>query len=199
MTRHAILEAAISCLVEAGYSQTTTSLIVEYAGVSRGAMMHHFPSRQAVIFAVVEYLRDKRLREYREIMEGIDRPESALSEAGIRKSVESAWRFVNMPSFVANQELLAAARTDPNLGRVLAQTERDVESMFLGTVQQVFPHLSSLKALQLANDLVQFSMRGMALSHMASRKQQRTERLINHIAQELISLYRQEGLEFESG
>lgn len=199
MTRQTILEAAITCLVKVGYNRTTTSLIAEYAGVSRGAMMHHFPSRQAVIFAVVEYLRDRRLREYREFMDGIDRPESALSEAGIRKSVESAWRLVNLPSFVAYQELLVAARTDPDLGRVLAQTERDVERLFLGTIKQVFPRLSSLSALDLTNDLVQFSMRGMVLSHMASGKEQRAERLIGHIADALIGLYKQEGLELESG
>ena len=43
MTRSAILEATIQCLLELGYANTTTALIANYAGVSRGAMMHHFP------------------------------------------------------------------------------------------------------------------------------------------------------------
>ena len=45
MTRWSILEATIQCLLELGYANTTTALIANYAGVSRGAMMHHFPSR----------------------------------------------------------------------------------------------------------------------------------------------------------
>lgn len=189
ITRTAILDAAVECLVERGYSRTTTALIAEYAGVSRGAMMHHFPSRIAVIRAVVNHLHEKRLREYRELMEGIDTPGEALTRQAIRRSVESAWRYVNLPSFVAYQELLAAARTDPELNDVLERTEKDVEVLFLDTVRQVFPHWESLGVLELANDLVQFSMRGMALSHMATRKQKRAKRMIELITEQLHELY----------
>lgn len=195
MTRTAILEAAISCFVEHGYGQTTTSLIAEHAGVSRGAMMHHFPSRIAVIMAVVEYLHAKRLEEYRSLMAGIDRPDAKLTPEDIRRSVKYAWRYVNLPSFVAYQELLTAARTDPELREVLQKTERDVETMFLETVKQVFPHLKNLNTLELANDMIQFTMRGMAMSHMASRRQQRAKRMINQLSDELVRLYREEGLD----
>lgn len=195
ITRTAILDAAVECLVERGYSRTTTAMIAEYAGVSRGAMMHHFPSRIAVIRAVVDHLHEKRLKEYRELMEGIDVPGAALTRGAIKKSVESAWRYVNLPSFVAYQELLAAARTDPELNDVLERTEKDVEVLFLDTVKQVFPHWESLGVLELANDLVQFTMRGMALSHMASRKQKRAKRMIELITDQLQVLYAQAGVE----
>jgi AcrR family transcriptional regulator len=158
-------------------------------------MMHHFPSRMAVIMAVVEYLHAKRLEEYKTLMVGIDNPEAKLTPEDIRRSVKFAWRYVNLPSFVAYQELLAAARTDPELGNVLEQTERDVEVLFLETVKQVFPHLKKLSALEMANDLVQFTMRGMAMSHMASRRQQRAKRMINQITDQLVRLYREEGLD----
>lgn len=189
ITRTAILDAAVECLVERGYSRTTTAMIAEYAGVSRGAMMHHFPSRIAVIRAVVDHLHEQRLREYRELMEGIDTPETVLTREAIKKSVESAWRYVNLPSFVAYQELLAASRTDPELNDVLERTEKDVELLFLRTVRQVFPHWESLGVLELANDLVQFTMRGMALSHMATRKQKRAKRMIELITDQLQELY----------
>ncbi|MFV0276166.1 MAG: TetR/AcrR family transcriptional regulator [Parahaliea sp.] len=191
ITRAAILDAAVECLVERGYSRTTTALIAEYAGVSRGAMMHHFPSRIAVIRAVVDHLHEKRLREYRELMEGIDRPDEALTRDAIKKSVQSAWRYVNLPSFVAYQELLAAARTDPELNDVLERTEKDVEVLFLEAVRQVFPHWEGLGVLELANDLVQFCMRGMALSHMASQKQKRAKNMVDLITEQLHALYTQ--------
>ena len=41
-TRTQIIEAAIKCFIECGYSRTTTTLIAEKAGLSRGAMLHHF-------------------------------------------------------------------------------------------------------------------------------------------------------------
>lgn len=189
ITRTAILDAAVECLVERGYSRTTTALIAEYAGVSRGAMMHHFPSRIAVIRAVVDHLHEQRLREYRELMDGIDTPPEALTRAAIRRSVESAWHYVNLPSFVAYQELLAASRTDSELNDVLERTEKDVDVLYLRTVRQVFPRWHGLGVLELANDLVQFSMRGMALSHMATRKQKRAKRMIELITDQLVQLY----------
>ena len=72
MTRTAILEATIKCLLELGYANTTTALIANYAGLSRGAMMHHFPSRMSVMKAVVDCLHGLRLSEYREVMADID-------------------------------------------------------------------------------------------------------------------------------
>ena len=44
-TRNLIVEAAIRCFVDLGYAQTTTTAIAEKAGLSRGAMLHHFPSK----------------------------------------------------------------------------------------------------------------------------------------------------------
>lgn len=191
MTRKAILDAAVTCLVDQGYNRTTAAKIAEYAGVSRGAMMHHFPSRLAVIKAVVDYVHQMRLQEYMKLMSGIDIPGASLSRAAIRKSVQAAWKYVNLPSFIAYQELLAASRTDPELGGVLERVERDFENHFFDTVKNVFPHWEKLDALELANDLVQFSMQGMALSQMTTHKQQRARRMIEHITDQLENLYQQ--------
>ncbi|MFU8762950.1 MAG: TetR/AcrR family transcriptional regulator [Haliea sp.] len=191
MTRKLILDAAVTCLVEQGYRRTTAALIAKYAGVSRGAMMHHFPSRLAVIMAVVEHVHQRRLQEYMRLMQGIDMPGTSLERAAIRRSVEAAWSYVNLPSFRAYQELLAASRTDPELGEVLQRVEREFENHFFDTVKNVFPHWEKLDVLGLANDVVQFSMQGMALSHMATRKQQRARRMIEHITDQLEGWYQQ--------
>ena len=87
MTRLAILEATIQCLLELGYANTTTALIANYAGVSRGAMMHHFPSRMSVMRAVVDHLHQLRLQEYLELMADIDDPQRTLTHQVIRESV----------------------------------------------------------------------------------------------------------------
>ena len=51
-TRSQILEAGIECLVEYGYAETKTERIAKGAGVSRGAMTHHFPSRAELFQAI---------------------------------------------------------------------------------------------------------------------------------------------------
>ncbi|MFN2328373.1 MAG: TetR/AcrR family transcriptional regulator [Chromatocurvus sp.] len=190
MTRRTILDSAVECLVDEGYSRTTTALIASRAGVSRGAMMHHFPSRLAVLDAVIHHLHQRRLTEYRALMKDIDLAEETLTRSAIKKSVEAAWKYVNLPSFVAYQELLAASRTDPELSNILQHVEKDFEKHFLRTVKVVFPHWEKLNVLEQAHDLVQFLMQGMALSHMASRKQARAGRIIELVTDQLETLYR---------
>src|SRR5437763_997275 len=55
-TRQALLDATIRCLVEDGYANTTTARVAERAGVSRGAHLHHFQTRQALVAAAAERL-----------------------------------------------------------------------------------------------------------------------------------------------
>ena len=192
MTRQSILEAAVRCFVDNGYATTTTAMIAKEAGVSRGAMMHHFPSRAAVITAVVQYLHARRLEEYRELMGNIDEPDQALTREGIRSSVVAAWDYVNLPSFVAYQELLAASRTDSELGDVIAEVEKDFEREFLRTVKAVFPHWKGVKSLQAAHDMVQFVMQGMANSHRVGHSTKRAEGVLDLVTDQLERIYASE-------
>ena len=191
MTRSAILEATIRCLLELGYANTTTALIANYAGVSRGAMMHHFPSRMTVMRAVVDYLHMLRLQEYRDLMTDIDDPERALTRQVISESVEAAWQHVNLPSFLAYQELLAASRTDAELRQVIEPVEKDFEKQFLDTAKAVFPHWQNLARLEGAHDMVQFLMKGMALSHMSVRKKARAKRVMAYLTAILYDIYQE--------
>ena len=191
MTRSAILEATIQCLLELGYASTTTALIANYAGVSRGAMMHHFPSRISVMRAVIDYLHVLRLQEYRDLMSDIDDPQSKLTDKAIRESVEAAWRYVNLPSFMAYQEMLAASRTDAELRQIIEPVEKDFEKQFLNTVKAVFPHWQNLARLEGAHDMVQFLMKGMALSHMSVRKNARAKRVMTYLTAILHDIYKE--------
>ena len=194
MTRSAILEATIQCLLELGYANTTTALIANYAGVSRGAMMHHFPSRISVMRAVIDYLHVLRLQEYRDLMVDIDDPQSSLTDKAIRESVEAAWRYVNLPSFLAYQEMLAASRTDGELRQIIEPVEKDFEKQFLDTVKAVFPHWQNLARLEGAHYMVQFLMKGMALSHMSVRKNARAKRVMTYLTAILHDIYKEADL-----
>ena len=186
--------ATIQCLLELGYANTTTALIANYAGVSRGAMMHHFPSRISVMRAVIDYLHVLRLQEYRDLMVDIDDPQSSLTDKAIRESVEAAWRYVNLPSFLAYQEMLAASRTDGELRQIIEPVEKDFEKQFLDTVKAVFPHWQNLARLEGAHDMVQFLMKGMALSHMSVRKNARAKRVMTYLTAILHDIYKEADL-----
>lgn len=189
LTRQAILEAAVRCFVQHGYTNTTTAMIAEEGDVSRGAMMHHFSSRSAVMKAVVGYLHVRRLNEYRQLMSDIDSPDQMLTRAAIRTSVETAWKYVNLPSFIAYQELLGAARTDPALASAVDEVERDFEREFLKTVRAVFPHWKQVKSLKAAHELVQFVMQGMGIAHRSPQREQRARRVIDTVTDYLETIY----------
>ena len=67
-TRSRLLEAAVACLAEVGWSGSTVAVVAERAGVSRGAAQHHFPTREALFVAAVEHVAEQRSAEIRNQM-----------------------------------------------------------------------------------------------------------------------------------
>jgi len=191
ITRRTILEAAIQCIIDCGYAGTTTSLIADYADVSRGAMMHHFPSRKAVLKATIKYLHKKRLSEYNKMMEAIGIPFREMSREKIAQSVEEAWKYVNLPSSVAYQEILMASRTDQELRQVLEPLEQEFEKSFIERVKKMFTPWAGREELEVVHDAALFMLTGMMLSHMKSNKKQRTKRAMEFLTDSVANLYAQ--------
>ena len=65
-TRRRLLDAAISCLIDRGYANTTTSEIAERAGLSRGAQLYHFPKKEELLTSAVEHLFELVVGELKE-------------------------------------------------------------------------------------------------------------------------------------
>ncbi|WP_234332587.1 TetR/AcrR family transcriptional regulator [Streptomyces sp. NRRL S-87] len=59
-TRQRLLEAAVACLADHGWAGSTVAVVAERAGVSRGAAQHHFPTREDLFTAAVEYVAEER-------------------------------------------------------------------------------------------------------------------------------------------
>jgi len=118
-TQAAILDATIEQLAEHGYGRTTTVEVAERAGVSRGALVHHFPTRSDLVLAALEYLCELRLAE---LEAGIAR----LSASADRPSafVDLMWSTFEGSLFTAQLELWMAARADPDLYERLYPLER---------------------------------------------------------------------------
>src|SRR5262245_24013110 len=55
-TRTALMRATVECLVELGYSATTTLEVERRAGVSRGARIHHFATKAVLLASAVDHL-----------------------------------------------------------------------------------------------------------------------------------------------
>src|ERR1700722_9125388 len=62
-TRLRLLESAVTCLAELGWSGATVAVVAERAGVSRGATQHYFPTREDLFTAALEHMAEIRLAE----------------------------------------------------------------------------------------------------------------------------------------
>ena len=119
VTRTAILNATIEQLAEQGYGRTTTVEVAERAGVSRGALVHHFSTRADLVLSALEYLCERRLEDLEAGIAALTTTEDRLSAF-----VDLMWRTFEGPLFVAQLELWMAARTDPELFALLLPLER---------------------------------------------------------------------------
>ena len=115
-----LMEATIDCLSELGWARTTTTEVSQRAGVSRGAQLHHFPSKQDLVVAAVEHLTERRREELAHTIE-------SLPQAGRTRAVLDVLgaQFTG-PVYFAALELWVAARTDPGLLKAVAPLERRV-------------------------------------------------------------------------
>ncbi len=158
-TRNTILDAAIRCLYEFGYNNTTTEKIANGAGVSRGAMLHHFPSRADLIKAAVQHLNEKRLELFK-------REESTVqgdaTHSRVDEGIDTYWAQLNTPYFVVFHELQIAARTDPELHAVLIPAIEELDRAWAITVREVFPDLAQSPEIIRANWLTLLLLEGMA-------------------------------------
>ncbi|MCO7240892.1 TetR/AcrR family transcriptional regulator [Aeromicrobium sp. CnD17-E] len=115
-----LMEATVECLVELGWSGTSTTVVSQRAGVSRGAQLHHFPSKQALVVGAVEHLTERRRHAMADAVR-------TLPDVGRTRAVLDvlAAQFTS-PVFFAALELWVAARTDPDLREAVAPLERRV-------------------------------------------------------------------------
>jgi AcrR family transcriptional regulator len=118
-TQRRLLEATVDCLVERGWSGTTTTLIASKAGVSRGAQLHHYPTKATLVLAAVEHLALRRAEEIR--AEAADLPPGDTTRV-----VELLATAFTSPLYVAALEAWIAARTDPGLRAALVPLEARV-------------------------------------------------------------------------
>ncbi|HEY1652958.1 MAG TPA: TetR/AcrR family transcriptional regulator [Acidimicrobiales bacterium] len=158
-TRERILDATIECLARLGYVGTTTLAVQSYAGVTRGRLLHHFPSRDELLVAAVAHLADARF--------GIAAAQlraAAGTQDGIDAAIEAMWNSFQGPLFAAATELWIAARTNPDLCAILMPAELELGARLRAGWALVFGPASESHRFPDVYDLLLTNMRGVALT-----------------------------------
>jgi AcrR family transcriptional regulator len=114
-TRRVIMNAAIDLLFTRGHTATTTIAVAARAKVSRGAMLHHFPTRVGMLIAIAEYIvtlqREHRRAKAQELGPGLKR---------YYAGADINWEVQKQPSTIALLEIMLATRSDPELRKGFA-------------------------------------------------------------------------------
>jgi AcrR family transcriptional regulator len=188
MTRDRILDAAINCFVELGYTNVTTAKVASSAGVSRGAMLHHFPSKTELIQAAVEYLHDKLLEDYTHRVAAI--PASLKGKERRRAGIDAYWDHLTGDLFTVYHELCVACRTDPELQTILENSQQLFEQHVRESNTDMFEEWNDRgERFLLAMDVTKFMMEGMAAGQLMTNRDERITRLLNYLADRLEEIF----------
>ncbi|WP_025617402.1 TetR/AcrR family transcriptional regulator [Salinispora cortesiana] len=181
-TQARLLEATVACLVEHGWSGTTTTVVATRAGVSRGAQLHHYPTKAALVTAAVAHLAERRAEELR-----VEAKSLPAGPQRLDRVVDLLAAAFTGPLFIAALELWVAARTDRELRTALVPLEArlgremhrltvallEVDERRPGVREAVQATLDLLRGLGVANLLNDDSARRTAL--LTAWKRQLTE------------------------
>ena len=159
-TRTAILDAALDCFYEIGYGNTTTEKVAKKAGVSRGAMLHHFPSRTALIRAAVMHLNQKRLQLYEKTERQVNKD---ARHTRIGEGIDAFWEQLKSPLFTVFHELCVAARTDEDLCEIMETARKEIDQSWQKVTQLLFPDLALSEEWLPANLVTLYLLEGMAM------------------------------------
>lgn len=178
--RTRLLDATVECLISYGYSGTTTQRVAEMAGVTRGAQVHHFRSKEDLVVAAIEHLAQQRAQ-------------SAVRELGrvqasadpVTMVLDYIWEAHQGPIFVATLELWVAARTDSVLAGQIVRVEPIVNSALVAAIGQLMPDHPAPKELRDITYTAMDALRGILVASFVDRDSARARRRWDRVCAQL--------------
>jgi AcrR family transcriptional regulator len=176
-TRQRLLTAAVQSLAELGWNGASVTVVAERAGVSRGATQHHFPTREDLFTAAVDYMSVVRLADYRGSSAGPP-GRSRTTEAAVAEIVS----IYTGPLFRAALQVWVAASADPELhARVVvleAKLARQAHAVALELLGADESLPGAREAVMATLDLA----RGLGLADLLTDDSRRRRRIVKHWA-----------------
>jgi len=173
-TQGAVLDATVECLADLGYSRTTTTRIARRAGVSRGALLHYYASKIALLTSAVEHIFRRRMEEFRTAFAALP---AEVDRRGA--AIDLLWGMFSSSTFYAWLELVVAARSDRKLLREVSRITSEFADDVLATFRELFPGIAAPGLpLDLVPPFTFAFLQGLALDRIAIEDDQRVGELL---------------------
>ena len=173
-TQQRLLDATIDCLIKYGWAGTTTTVVAETAGVSRGAQLHHYPTKASLVLAAVDHLMRRRADEIR-----------AEAATGTRAVLDLMATAFTGPLFIAALEVWVAARTDEAMREALvpldARLGRDLYRLIVDLLGADESRADVRQAIQSTLEL----LRGLGVANLLNDDTARRDAILDGWAAQL--------------
>lgn len=153
-----LLDSAVHCLIERGYAGLTTTLVAEKTGVSRGALLHHFPSRAALVDATIRHVFARLTAEFQLRFESLE-PGVDRAHAGL----DLLWSAYACDENLAALDLYVAARTDPELVASIQPAAVQHRANVFRLARLYFPDLATDPRFDLGLETLGNTLMGLAV------------------------------------
>jgi AcrR family transcriptional regulator len=161
-TRARLIKAAIEVLGESGYAHLTISKVTQRAGLTNGAMQHHFPSRDELMLAVFD-----AVYPVLEIPFDAIAAERLEVRERVATVVDRLWAIYSRPEYLAIWDVALGSRGDRKLWTRLRSYQRDVATRMRAQFVALFLDLDiDPDDVEKAFSLTVSHMRGVALQAM---------------------------------
>ncbi|KOF14227.1 TetR family transcriptional regulator [Ensifer adhaerens] len=128
--RQVILDAAIACFSRKGFHGTSTAEICAEAGMSPGNLFHYFPTKHAIIAAIVEEERQETAEFFRELHEAPDLFAALLGfmDVVLRLAADPVYSSLAL-------EIAAEAMRDERIGELVAANDAELRAALFALIK----------------------------------------------------------------
>ncbi len=177
-TKEVFFKAAMECYVKLGYALTTTTTVAEKAKLSRGAMVHHFPSKKILVKESIDFINKKRIELFKKDINKYTKESDVAAQVG--DGLDVYFNLLHSKYFLAYFELRMAARTDEYLAKVLLTADTEFESVWTDLIKVAFPKWNSKNnnSLRFIMDVVQVMLEGLTLVNFSTNSDTRTKQVL---------------------
>jgi AcrR family transcriptional regulator len=170
-TRRKLVDAAIGVSQESGYANLTITKVAQYAGLSNGAMQHHFATRDDLVLAMLDALYPILDIPFEEIA---SRKLSVKDR--VSTFVDLLWQIYSRPEYLVVWDIAFGTRSDPHLRAKLQAYQRDIAARALKHLAASFADLNlTADASEQIFQLIISCLRGLALQTVFGVERRRAD------------------------
>jgi AcrR family transcriptional regulator len=172
-TRKQILDTAMRLFAELGYDKAGNAAIAEACGLTRGAMLYHFPTREDLVAAAALHIQNARETAFEHEAKRLKQGEDAVDGA-----IDAYWQLLGSTPFAAFLALERAARTDAEVAKAIRPAQEAFDRAAMGRATPSFLLAGSDSRFQVGRDLARFALDGLHRAALTYDQPQRVSALL---------------------